>query len=242
MLGYPDAALADAEAALNDAREIGHAVTLLNALVFASLVHINCGNYSTASRLLDELVALADEKGGAAWKAAGMTVQGFVLAVSSKGLDAVQAIASGWAAYRSTGTTWLTPTYLLHLALAYAEIGQFGDAGRCIDEAITVAERTKEKWWEAEIDRMAGEIALRSPEHDAAKAQACFERGLDIARSQQARSWQLRAATSLARLWRDQGKPLEARDLLAPVYAWFTEGFDTLDLIEAKALLDELAS
>ena len=95
--------------------------------------------------------------------------------------------------------------------------------------------------WEPEIHRTAGENALMSPEPDAARAEACFERALAVARQQQAKSWELRAATSMARLWRDQGNRQEARDLLAPVYDWFTEGFDTLDLKEAKALLDELA-
>ena len=105
---------------------------------------------------------------------------------------------------------------------------------------MTAMETTKERWCEAEVHRIAGEIALKSPEPDAAKAQAYFERALAVARQQQAKSWELRAAMSMARLWRDQGKRDEARDLLAPVYGWFTEGFDTLDLKEAKALLDEL--
>ena len=127
-----------------------------------------------------------------------------------------------------------------HLAGAYAELGQFEDAWRCIGEAMTAMETTKERWCEAEIYRVAGEIALMSPEPDAAKAQAYFERALAVARKQQAKSWELRAAMSMARLWRDQGKPQQARDLLAPIYGWFTEGFDTLDLKEAKALLEEL--
>ena len=110
----------------------------------------------------------------------------------------------------------------------------------CIGEAMTAVETTKEKRCEAEVHRVAGEIALKSPEPDAKKAQAYFERALAIARQQQAKSWQLRAATSMARLWRDQGKRQEAHDLLAPICVWFTEGFDTLDLKEAKALLIEL--
>ena len=134
------------------------------------------------------------------------------------------------------------PLYLPYLARAYAELGQFDDAWRCIAEAMTTVETTKQRWWEAEVHRVAGEIALRSPEPDAAKAETYFDRALAVARQQQAKSWELRAAMSMARLWRDQGKRDEARDLLAPVYGWFTEGFDTLDLKEAKALLDELAS
>jgi predicted ATPase len=107
---------------------------------------------------------------------------------------------------------------------------------------LAAVETTGERWWEAEVNRLAGEIALKSPSPDAAKAQTYFERALAVARQQQAKSWELRAAMSLARLWRDQGKVREARELLAPVYGWFTEGFDTRDLKEAKALLEELAA
>ena len=134
------------------------------------------------------------------------------------------------------------PLHLSYLASAYAELGQFDDAWRCIGEAMTLMETTKERWCEAEVNRIAGEIALKSPEPDAAKAEAYFERALAVARQQQAKSWELRAAMSLARLWRDQGKVQQARELLAPVYGWFTEGFDTRDLKEAKALLEELAA
>ena len=103
-------------------------------------------------------------------------------------------------------------------------------------------ERTKKTWFEADVYRIAGEVALKSRLPDVAKAEACFERALSVARVQQAKSWELRAAMNLARLWRDQGKVSEARELLAPVYGWFTEGFDTRDLTEAKALLEELAA
>ena len=105
---------------------------------------------------------------------------------------------------------------------------------------VDAIENTKERWWEAEVYRIAGEIALKSPQPVAAKAEAYFDRAFAVARQQQAKSWELRAATSLARLWREQGKPQQARELLAPVYGWFTEGFDTRDLKEAKALLGEL--
>jgi predicted ATPase len=145
-------------------------------------------------------------------------------------------------ARRSMGATVYVPLYLSYLARAYAELGQFDDACRCVGEAITAVKTTKERWCEAEVHRMAGEIALKSPVPDAAEAEAYFERALAVAREQQAKSWELRAAMSMARLWRDQGKRGEARDLLAPVYGWFTEGFDTLDLKQAKTLLEELAS
>ena len=165
-----------------------------------------------------------------------------LLALTGKASDAVQMITSGITAFRSTGATLFVPLYLSNLARAHAELGQFDDAWRCIGEAMTAVETTKERWCEAEVNRIAGEIALMSPEPDAAKAEAYFERALAVARQQQAKSWELRAAMSLARLWRDQGKPQQARELLAPVYGWFTEGFDTRDLKEAKALLEELAA
>ena len=113
---------------------------------------------------------------------------------------------------------------------------------RCIEEAKEVIERTKETWFESDVHRIAGEITLKSPQADAAKAETHFARALSVARQQQAKSWELRAAMSLARLWRDQGKVQQAYDLLAPVYGWFTEGFDTRDLKEAKALLEQLAT
>jgi len=240
LLGYPEAALADAEHALKDAREIGQAGTLMYALGHLPLTHILIGNNATANAQANQVVALADEKGALLWKSEGMRNQGCVLALTGKASEAVQMMTSGITGFRSTGATVWDPFYLSYLARAYAELGQFDDAWRCVGEAMTAAETTKERWFEAEIQRIAGEIALKSPVPDAAKAETYFERALAVARQQQAKSWELRAAMSMARLWRDQGKRHEARDLLAPVCGWFTEGFDTLDLKEAKTLLDEL--
>ena len=143
-------------------------------------------------------------------------------------------------AWRSTGSTLSMPWYLSNLAGAHAQLGEVNEAGRFIGEAMTTLRTAKENWCEAEIDRIAGEVALMSS--DTAQAESYFERALAVARQQQAKSWELRASMSMARLWRDQGKRDEARDLLAPVYGWFTEGFDTLDLKDAKALLEELAA
>jgi predicted ATPase len=185
---------------------------------------------------------LADEKGTVFRKVLGMLNQGSVSILTGKASDAVQMITSGIAALQSMGATLWTPWFLSQLAIAYAELARLDDAWRCIGEAMTAVEQTKERWCEPEVNRIAGEIALKSPVPDAAKAQAYFNRALAVARQQQTKSWELRAATSMARLWRDQGKREEARELLAPVYGWFTEGFDTLDLKEAKALLDELSS
>jgi predicted ATPase len=128
------------------------------------------------------------------------------------------------------------------MAKAHADVGEFDGAWRCIDEAMAAMEATGERWHEADIHRTAGELSLKSPEPDAPKAEAHFERSLSVAHEQQAKSWELRAATSMARLWRDRGKSAEAYDLLAPIHAWFTEGFHTRDLKEAKVLLDELSS
>ena len=241
LLGYPEAALADIDHALKDAREIGHAPTLMDVLTFTTYTHIGCGNYAKANAQAEEIVALADEKRSTLWKAAGLSCRGWASAATGKSADAIHMITSGIAATRSTGATLGTPSSLSFLARAYGDIGQFDDAWRCIEEAIMAVETTGERWFEAEVNRVAGEIALLSPEPEKAKAEEYFDRALEVARRQQAKSWELRVAMSMARLWRDQGKKDEARDLLAPVYSWFTEGFDTLDLKEAKALLGELA-
>jgi class 3 adenylate cyclase/predicted ATPase len=241
LLGYPDAALADARHALREAREIGQAPSLMYALVVTTFTIILCGNSAAATAQLDEAAALAAEKGALLWKATGMTNQGCLWALNGRAADAVQMMTSGITAFRSTGSTIFTPWHLSNLAKAYAELGQFEDARRCLDEAMTAVGTNKETWCEADVHRMAGEIALLSPEPNAERAQAHFKRALAIAFEQQAKSFELRAAMSMARLWRDQDKVQLARELLAPVYGWFTEGFDTLDLKEAKALLDELA-
>ena len=187
-----------------------------------------------------QAVALADEKSAPFFRAHATLNHGCVLALTGKADDAVHIITSGIAAWRSTGATMFLPMWLTHLAAAYADLGQLDDALRCIGDAKSAVETTGERWCEAEVYRVTGEIALIAPKRDALKAETHFERALAVARTQQAKSWELRAAMSMARLWRDQGKRDEARDLLAPVYGWYTEGFDTLDLKQAMALLDEL--
>ena len=160
QLGYPDAALTDDEQAVRNAREIGHAATLMYALMFTSYPHIYRGNYATATEQLDELVALADEKGALFWKTTGMLIKGAVLALTGRAASAVQMITSGITALRSTGASSTLPFYLSCLATAYAELGQFDDAWRCVGEAMTAVETTKERLWEAEVHLIAGEIAL----------------------------------------------------------------------------------
>jgi predicted ATPase len=199
-----------------------------------------CRAHDRAGACIDELLELANKNRSPFHKAQGMNLKGSLLAWSDKSSEAVQMFTAGLAAWRSTGATLWLPFFLSYLARAYADIVQFGDATRTITEAIAAVETTKERWCEAEVRRVAGEIALRSPEPDLVKAHNHFEAALAIARKQQAKSFELRAAMSLARLWRGRGNQDAARSLLAPLYGWFTEGFETPDLREAKALLDEL--
>jgi len=151
-------------------------------------------------------------------------------------------ITSGITMYRSTGSRLYLPIFLSHLSKAYGELGQFDQAWRYIGEAMAAVETTKERWYEAEIHRVTGQVALKLPQLGSSQAETYFEHALNVARMQQAKSWELRAAMSMARLWLDQGMREKARDLLAPIYGWFTEGFDTRDLKEAKDLLQALAS
>jgi len=242
LLGYAEDAAATADQALKLARNSGQVSTLMYVLFFISPLHLLMGNYTTAAAQVKELLALAEEKVASFWIERATFAQGCILASTGNPSDAVQLITSALATSQVTGTTFWLPLYVSHLARAHAQMGKFVDAWRCIGEATTAVETTKERMFEAEVYRIAGEIAFQSPNQDAPKAQAYFERALSVARAQQAKSWELRAAISLARLWRDQGKSHPAHELLAPVYAWFTEGFDTRDLKEAKALLDELAA
>jgi class 3 adenylate cyclase/tetratricopeptide (TPR) repeat protein len=238
LLGHPEAALADARQALADAREIAQASTTMNALCYTSFTHAFSGDYASAMAAVEELIALAEEKGATYWKTVGMMGRGRIFAMTGRAWDAVNMITAGMAASRSTGSELFVPTFLSQLAMAHADLGQAEEARLYIDEALTVVEATKERLWEAEVHRLAGEIARRAG--DLEKAGDHFGRALAVARAQRAKSWELRAATSLARLLRDRGRRTEARDALAPVYDWFREGFDTRDLKEAKAALCEL--
>ncbi len=241
LLGYPEAARADSDFAVNDAREIGHAASLMYALYLGAWTHTSRGNYAAANTYAQELTALGHENSASLMKAWGTMSDGGVLILTGRASDAIETLISGLTASRPTGTTIGRPIFLAWLARAYAELGQFDDAWRCVGDAMMAVETTKERWFEAEIHRTAGEILMLSSEMDVAKVQARFQRALAIARDQRAKSYELRAAMSMARLWRDQGERQQARDLLAPVYGWFTEGFDTADLKQAKALLDALS-
>ena len=218
FLGYPDAALAGANRFLKEARQIDQVGTLFNALNFSFVVHFLCGAHPTADALANELSTLADEQNAGMRKPAGLAYRGWILAGSGQAPEAVQLITSALAALRATGTTLFTPVSLSLRAKCYADLGQLDDAGRSVDEATTVIESTKETWFEADVYRIAGEVALKSPQPDVAKAEACFERALSVARVQQAKSWELRAAMSLARLWRDRQGAASARTACSGVW------------------------
>jgi hypothetical protein len=238
VLGYADSALAESDRALKDAREIGHAATLMFGLTLTFWNHILCGNYAAASAQADEVVALADKTGILFWKIFGIMNQGCILALKGEASHAIQKITSGISAYRSTASTFWMPSNLSYLARAYATLSQFDDAWRSIDEAITVVQTTKEKLGGG------GPPDWRRDRAEVACAGRAEGRGLFRARAfyRPRASKVLRAArgdehgSALARSRQTTASPRPSR----PVFGWFTEGFDTLDLKEAKALLDEL--
>ena len=240
VLGYPEDALRDVVRALEIARQSQHSATLVYVLNFSIFPHLSCGNFMAVNALIDEFVPLKDQIESGFWGGWGTVQRGCVSALTGKVSEAVQDIASGIGEMRATGTTLWMPLFLSSLGLANAQIGQFDQAWANIHEAMTAVKTVKESWCEAEINRIAGEIALLGTKPDLLKAEAYFANALEIARSQQAKSWELRAAMSAARFLLAQGSRETARDILAPVFDWFTQGFDTVDLGNAKLLLMEL--
>ncbi len=184
---------------------------------------------------------IAKERGFPLWIGQAGVLRGWALVEQGGGAEAIAELRKSFDAYRATGAALAMPYWLALLASAHGRLGQAQEGLVAIAEALTLVDRTGERFCEAELYRLKGQLTLQCDAANEAEAEACFHRAIEIARAQKARSWELRAATSLARLWREQGKPEDARDLLAPIYDWFTEGFDTPDLIDAKALLDELA-
>ena len=175
------------------------------------------------------------------WAASATVVQGWAMARQGQGADGLAVIQRGLADWRNSGAEWMRPFFLGLLAEACALSGDVQRGLDALDEALAAVERTGERWPEAELHRLRGQLLAALPDGGRSdEASAAFQRAIEIARLQSAKSWELRAATSLAQLWRDQGKPAEARNLLVPVYAGFTEGFGTPDVKEAKALLDTL--
>ena len=183
-------------------------------------------------------ISLAKEQGFPQWKAAGSIVHGWVLAQQGQAQEGIGQIHQGLTAWRATGAEIGQPYYLALLAEAYGTMGQPEAALVVLVEALTLVDNTGERLYESELYRLKGELLLQQSSDNHLEAETCFHHAIAIAQKQSAKSWELRAATSLARLWQQQGKRQEAHDLLAPVYYWFTEGFDTADLKDAKALLD----
>jgi len=241
FLGFPTAALEGAEDACTRALASEHPYTLAQALVFACYVHQARGDPRRTIQRADSALIVAREQGFPVWAALVTTLRGWCLAALEKGSGGLEQLRSGLAAYRSTGAK-IAETYLLTLlAEVEAGLGHTGRALATIDQALRVVASTGVRCWEPELHRLHGQLLLRHNRVAERAAEDSFHKAIALARTQEAKSWELRAATSLARLWAEQGKRAQARDLLAPVYGWFTEGFDTADLKAATALLGELA-
>jgi predicted ATPase len=192
--------------------------------------------------LSEALMALSTEQGFAYWPAVAAAMKGWVLAERGQGEVSIAALRSAMATIRAIGAAAELPWYLALLAGAHGIVGQTSEGLDAIAEALGLVASTNERFYEAEIYRVKGDLLLKHGGPDTVtEVESCFRQALDVARAQSAKSWELRSATSLARLWAEQGKRAQAHDLLAPVYGWFTEGFDTADLKDAKALLDTLA-
>jgi class 3 adenylate cyclase/predicted ATPase len=235
-LGYPDQASARSRAAIAEARRLAHPPSLASILAVGAVPLTLVGEDAVLGEWVDELVAVAIEQ--PFWIAVGTIYRGWLKAKNGDVAEGISLLRSGSAAYHATGAELLMPPFITLLARACEIAGEVEEAVTLSDGALQTVERTGERWLEAELYRHKGQLLLQQGHSEAAEELYC--KALSIATEQGAKLWELRATTSLARLRRDQGRGLEARDLLAPVYAWFTEGFDTPDLKEAKVLLDEL--
>jgi len=237
-LGFPDQALAQGSAAVTDARRLTHppslAVTLAIVLRLLSLV----GDDAVLDERAEQLVAVTTEQGFPQMRAMGAIYRGWAKVRNGDVAAGISLLRSGSIAYRATGAAAFMSYFIAFLASACEIAEQIGEALTLLDDALQIVERTGERWFEAELNRHKGRLLLQRG--NAETAEELYRKALSIAQAREAKLWELRAAVSLARLRRDQGRHAEAGDLLAPVYGWFTEGFDTPDLKDAKALLDEL--
>jgi predicted ATPase len=240
-LGYPEQALRRSREALTLAQELVHPFSLAYAMCFAGMLEQLCRDVQAAQERATAAIALCTEQGFALYLARGITLQGWAMAEQGQGAAGLAQMRQGLVAYQATGAAVFRPYYLAFLAEAYGKLGQAGEGLTLLDEALAAVHETGERFYEAEIYRIKGELLLARSAEDYGEAEACFQQALTVARHQQAKSSELRAAMSLSRLWQHQGKRAEAQELLAPIYGWFTEGFDTADLQEAKAMLEELA-
>ena len=237
-LGFPDQALARSNAAIDEARRLAHPPSLALSLALGAILLSLVGENAALDQLARQLVAVANEQGFPYWRAEATMYSGWVMVKNGDVAEGMSLLRSGSDAFRATGAEARMPYHMALLARACEIAWQVDEAATLLDEALQIAERTGERWFAAELIRHQGQLLLRQGHPEAAEDLYC--KALSIAAEQGAKLWELRAAVSLARLCRDEDRRTEARDLLAPVYGWFTEGFDTVDLKEAKALLNEL--
>jgi predicted ATPase len=242
VLGYPSQALQKSREAMALAQELSHAYSLVLALSFAAEIHTYRREGRAVQERAEAVIALSTEHGFAQYLAVGTILRGWALAEQGQGEAGITQMHQGIAAFQTIGTEAGRLRYLALLAEACGKGGQAEEGLSLLAEALAGVEKTGARDYEAELHRLRGELLLRLAVPDAPQAEACFQHALAVARLQQAKSWELRAAMSLGRLWQQQGKRTEARELLAPIYSWFTEGFDTPDLQEAKALLEALGT
>ena len=241
FLGYPDQALNMSRETALLARETSHPMTEVYVAVFTAMFHRFRGEMEPAIELAERAAKEAADQGFGLFLASANVLRGSLLTAESIE-DGITLMHEGLAGWRATGAGLFVPFFLALLAEAYGEGGQAAEGLAALDEALTIVDsggEDGERMWDAELCRIKGELLLvRSRD---VQAEACFQEALQLARSQRAKSWELRAAVSLSRLWKKRGQKKEARELLQGIYDWFTEGFDTPDLIDAKALLDELS-
>jgi class 3 adenylate cyclase/predicted ATPase len=237
-LGYPDQAVARSNAALVEARRLAHPPTLAMGLVNGTRLLSLDGDATVLGQWVDQVVTVTGEQGFPHWRAQGMIFRGWAKVKNGDVADGISTLRSSLIAYRSTGAELWMPYYLALEARAREIAQQIEEGLTLLDEALEIVERTGERWFAAELNRHKGQLLMRQGHTEA--AEGLYRKALSIAEEQEAKLWELRAVVSLARLWRDQDRRTEARNLLALIYGWFTEGFDTPDLKEARALLGEL--
>jgi len=240
LLGCPDQALTRLHDALALAHELSHPYSLAFARGWMAFVAQFRRDVPAVHEQAEAAVALSTEQGFSGWATWGTIMHGWALAMQGQGEAGMAQVRQGLAAWRATGAVLIVSYLCTLLAEVSDHLGHSEDGIQALAEAHTVVEEHEERWWEAEVHRLRGVLLLRQRRTPQTEAEACFQRALNVAHHQQAKSLELRAAMSLARLWQQQGKRAEAHTLLAPVYGWFTEGFDTADLQEAKALLEDL--
>jgi predicted ATPase len=239
-LGYPDQGLARNQEAVTLAQQLAHSYSLGFALNWAAIFHQLRREVSAVQEHAEATIRVAQEQGFPQWQANGAIQRGWALAYQGQAQEGIEQITRGFRAHRATVAAIAGSYFLALLAEAYGMQGEPEAGLTVLTEALTRAETIGERWYESELYRLKGELLLQQSSDNDTEAETCFQHAISIAQSQQAKSWELRAAVSLSRLWQSQGKRQEAHDLLAPVYHWFTECFDTADLKDAKALLDAL--